>query len=248
MSAYFFGPHDRRLFGFHHPPVGDQRGAVLICPPWGPEYQFSHRAIRVLARRISECGFHVLRFDYSGTGDSWGDTTEGALDVWDRDVAGATEELFRVSGEESITLVGMRIGAVLAMRAAARVEADRLVLWDPVIDGAAWIREIDALDAGEDRRGGDRCVEFGRHLVSATLLRQIEDIRGDTFPAPLTGRILIVDTQQPNGAAIPASYENVRDRIDHTHTSDAAAWIEDVAIWSGQVPARAIRTIVDWLA
>lgn len=115
-----------------------RRRAVVFCPPFGAEFTRTHRAGRLLAQRLAANGFDALRFDYYGTGDSAGEDHEfsagGAVD----DAVAAIAEAQDLSGTRRVTLVGMRDGAGVALRAASQARGvDRLVLWDPVIDGLA---------------------------------------------------------------------------------------------------------------
>jgi uncharacterized protein len=101
------------------------------------------RAIRHAAITVATAGAHVLRFDYFGTGDSAGEMQEATLDIWHDDIRCGVQELKEVSGARRVTLVGLRLGALLGSRAAAALpdEIDRLVLWDPVLDGRTFLDE-----------------------------------------------------------------------------------------------------------
>lgn len=118
--------------------------AVLLCGPFGEEAVRAHRALRVLAQRVEAAGFAVMRFDYSCTGDSSGDSAQASVEAWVEDIATAAEALRARSGSARVALVGLRLGASLAAQAAARARtrAAHLVLWDPVVDGAAYLREL----------------------------------------------------------------------------------------------------------
>jgi alpha/beta superfamily hydrolase len=153
MTPLHFGPESRKLFGLFHPAERDGGTAVLICPPFGQEAIRAHRLMRVLADRLARTGVAVLRFDYHGTGDSPGDDAEGELEGWRRDVCAAHEELRRLSGAAHVVWLGARLGASVAVMAAHAGKSDpaRLLLWDPVVDGArylAHLREchVDALE------------------------------------------------------------------------------------------------------
>jgi pimeloyl-ACP methyl ester carboxylesterase len=113
----------------------------------------AHWAFRRLSSMLAREGFHVMRFDWSGTGDSWGETVHGTVDGWLEDFSQAAQELRDSSGAESLSIVGMRLGAAIASLAAAKARvADDLVLWDPVVTGAAYIRELESFDAMENMR------------------------------------------------------------------------------------------------
>jgi pimeloyl-ACP methyl ester carboxylesterase len=99
---------------------------------------------RVLADRLVRAGVDVLRFDYFATGDSAGDDAEGDLEGWTEDVRSADAELVRRSDARRVVWIGTRLGATLAIRASAmRTHAlERLILWEPVIDGRGYLQEI----------------------------------------------------------------------------------------------------------
>jgi uncharacterized protein len=117
---------------------------VLLCNPFGEEASRAHRTFRVLATQLERAGYAALRFDYSGTGDSVGDSGAASIDAWVGDIASAADRLRTASGVARVTVVGLRFGATLAMLASARGELRprHLVLWDPVVDGAAYLREL----------------------------------------------------------------------------------------------------------
>lgn len=104
----------------------------------------SHRTVRQAAIQLAAVGFHVLRFDYFGTGDSAGDLTDASVATWEEDVRTALHELMAMSGAARVGLVGLRFGAMLANRVAATefAEVDQLLLWDPVVNGNAYLDEL----------------------------------------------------------------------------------------------------------
>jgi dienelactone hydrolase len=144
-----FGVPSRPLFGFYHPPKdGSSRdAAVVLCNPLGTDQTRSERTYRHLAERLASTGFAVLRYDHFGTGDSGGDeATPRLLQAWIDDVGVASDELRARSGARSIVLIGLRLGATLALLSAAeRSDLDSLVLWSPCVSGAAFVSEITKL-------------------------------------------------------------------------------------------------------
>ena len=147
MTPLYFGSGRRTLFGLYHPPGGHPARAtgVVICNPFGHEAIRAHRALRQLARLLARARFHVLRFDYYGTSDSAGDGAEVSMADWLEDIATATDELKDTAGVARVSWVGLRYGATLALAAAVkngRRDLDSLVLWDPIVDGSAYLREL----------------------------------------------------------------------------------------------------------
>jgi pimeloyl-ACP methyl ester carboxylesterase len=171
MRPFFFGEGDRPLFGAYHErsssgPARD--AAVLIAYPGVHEYNMAHWSMRKLAAMLAREGFPVMRFDYRGSGDSAGETGSGNPAEWIEDIRLAAQELHDRSGARALAIVGMRLGASLAALAVEQgLEARDLVLWDPVVDGAAYIRELEQLDRSQRLH---RLYETRPHASSNELL------------------------------------------------------------------------------
>jgi pimeloyl-ACP methyl ester carboxylesterase len=137
VNPLYLGTRERRLFAVYEPAaVKDRRTrAAVLCYPWGAEYVYAHRTMRQLAVKLSTCGFHTLRFDYFGTGDSGGEDSEANPAAADVDVESAIEGLQDIVGVARVALIGLRLGATLAARAAMRRKEniEALVLWDPIV-------------------------------------------------------------------------------------------------------------------
>jgi uncharacterized protein len=147
MIPFHLGSPDRILFCLFHPAAasGPAELAVLLCNPFGQEAVRSHRLYRVLAERLAAAGVPVMRFDYFGTGDSFGEDEAGDFDGWVADTRAALQELVGRSQARRVVCVGARLGAAVAARAAMGTAAvSKLVLWDPVVDGAAYLEVLRA--------------------------------------------------------------------------------------------------------
>jgi len=79
-----------------------------------------------------------------GNGDSEGNFEESSLETMLSDTQCAINTLReKVSGVESINLLGLRLGATIASLVGENgYGASRLILWEPVIDGSAYMKEI----------------------------------------------------------------------------------------------------------
>jgi exosortase A-associated hydrolase 2 len=147
VEPFYFGISPKTLYGCHHKPKGMHAKAcgVVLCSPIGQEYIRTHRAVYQLAVRLSQAGFHVLRFDYFGCGDSEGDFEQGSLLQWTNDIHAAIAEIQKRSGLTSVCLIGLRIGATLALEAAERYHQTKsIVLWEPIFDGKLYLEELAA--------------------------------------------------------------------------------------------------------
>lgn len=150
MEPFHFLSGEDRLFGVYHPAqdVFSQK-AVLLCPPIYAEYFRTYRYLRRLADAWSQSGYHVLRFDYYGTGDSSGDWQDGGPARWIQDIQAAFNELQDISGCTNVSLAGVRFGATLALMTTPKVGAvDKLMAWDPICDGGEY---LDALQVTHGR-------------------------------------------------------------------------------------------------
>jgi len=162
VNPLYLGTAARRLFGIHEPAAAARESrirAALLCYPLGQEYIYAHRSMVHLASKLATRGFHTLRFDYFGTGDSGGeesDTDEYGLMC---DVRTAIETLKEIAQAPKVTLIGLRAGANIAAKTAisSPAEVERVILWDPIpatqqVLGGAPVLEIGtALDAFADR-------------------------------------------------------------------------------------------------
>ncbi|MBI4995378.1 MAG: alpha/beta fold hydrolase [Rhodocyclales bacterium] len=264
MTPFYFGSGSRRLFGLYTPArvgaVGNR--AVVLCPAWGQEYLCAHRSMRQLANMLNAAGFHVLRFDYFGTGDSAGDMTQGDLGGWEADIDTAIEELKDTCGALRVALVGLRMGGTLAARVAARrtADVDALILWDPVVDGCAYKEEImrmgeqDARELGRsteraaDQGGGHEVLGFplterlAEDFGKIDLAAQIGSVRART--AVVVSRPLAADSAL--AAALASGAGQPARTIELIESQ--AAWINDDAEGAGAVPVKVLQRIVQCLA
>jgi pimeloyl-ACP methyl ester carboxylesterase len=148
MKPFHFAAAESPIFGVYHAPVSwsGKARAVVLCHSLGMEYMRSHRAFRQLAELLARQGWHVLRFDYHGTGDSASVSTGISLDTLKEDIALASRELSSISGVRRPALIGLRLGATLATLAVSEgLESDCLLLWDPVLKGDQYLREMEGM-------------------------------------------------------------------------------------------------------
>ena len=119
---------------------------VLICAPLGHEQVHAHRALRHLADSFAGCGIQALRLDYDGAGDSDGtDHDPQRCATWLSKIDDAVTWLREQAVCSTVSLVGLRIGALLATRYAEKNPVEELVLWAPAIKGRRYTRELNAL-------------------------------------------------------------------------------------------------------
>lgn len=211
-EAFFFGPSERQLFGTYHPPRnGEGRVLTVICPPLFVEYTRTWLALRKLAMSLSERGQHVLRFDYRGTGDSFGDIADVAVADWKEDIALAVHEGCELSGSTVVRMIGVRAGAMLACDAVGAEErVQRLVLWDPIADGAGYIESLRRLQqaALEDDLYLSRAEqielanEYQGFLLSGRMLEEFDRLGSETYAAVPNGKLHVVSSTSNHETAV----------------------------------------------
>lgn len=273
VVPFYFGMPPKRLYGCHHLPlVSPGRAfAVVLCPAIAQEYIQSHRVIYKLAALLSKKGFHVLRFDYFGCGDSEGDFEQGSVAQWTADVRTAIEEIQNRSGLTKICLVGLRMGAFLALRAAAPCrDIDAIILWDPVLDGTAYLSELSEAQRSFLRKLASEApwsfLEVWRHGISrakqlkdrepdealgfpmTTALRdELQVISVDASELPSEVRLLVLSHgEEPRQVSdCLERFASINPHMDFVVIPDQTkAWTES---YRRIVPYQTLQYLVDWL-
>lgn len=243
----------RSCFGWFHAARLPARGmGVLLCRPLGYEALCSYRTYKLLALQLADAGFDVVSFDYDGTGDSaGGDADPGRVPAWIDSTVAAAGELKRLAGVSRLALVGLRLGAIIAAQAAARLGGvESLVLWAPCASGRALARELRAASAyratGASALESSGIEALGCLYTDETLnaMKALDCERVDA--APSRRALVIGRDDMPVEGTLPARYRELG--IETTY-----------AVWPGYKGMMAepheaalepdtLASIVDWLA
>lgn len=113
--------------------------AVLVCSPLYSEHLRNNRREVLLSRGLAARGIPTLRFHYLGVGNSDGDTADATAQSMITDVTEMGGFLAEQVGVPVTTVVATRMGATLATH--AKLDADTYALWDPVHNGASFVRD-----------------------------------------------------------------------------------------------------------
>jgi pimeloyl-ACP methyl ester carboxylesterase len=159
MRPEFFGEPDGPLYGVLYSPTQESSRGVLVCPPIGQEYIRSHMALGQLGKRLNRKGFHFYKFDYAGTGDSFGDLTSTSWDTWKKNVQQAALHFVESQDLNELIIIGMRIGSLLVLEIvdelAKIVPLKKVLLWDPPADGTKYLQNLENLQWDILKRGDD---------------------------------------------------------------------------------------------
>lgn len=256
MHPFFFGPSHSPLFAIYEAPKLASTCGVLICPPLGQEHIRTHRALKLLGKQLTQANFHVLRFDYFGTGDSAGASGEGSLTRWIEDTECAAAELRTLGELRTLSVVGWRFGATLAALAATpSLGVDTLVLWDPVCSGRKYLEELGELQRGvlrdplrfpEGRETGpDELVGF----AYPRLLRQdLAALNLASTPVPTCGEaVLLAEPNDAEATVLSNTYRAAGGKVAWVDLPERGAWGDASQIEEALLVPASVRTITSLL-
>lgn len=259
IVPFYFGISSERLYGCHHLPQNSdvKPCAVVLCYPIAQEYIRSHRAIYQLAVRLARAGFHVLRFDYFGCGDSEGDFEEGSLVQWTSDVHSAIAEIQERSALTSICLIGLRIGATLALQAATDCRhVESIILWEPVFDGRLYIKELVKVHENFSNHVlGRKNWKLSRSGIpdeilgfpfTSQLKQDLEKINLDHLELSSNIKLLVLcNFDESNRANDSHHFVQKYPQTDFHVLADHLAWMEEV--YKRLIPFNTIQYLVRWI-
>lgn len=259
MNPFFFGSSDRALYGVYNPPKarGRTQSGVVLCAPFGMEYMRSHRAFRQLTSLLNREGHHVLRFDYFGTGDSAGSGEEGSVEQWSRDVDTAIDELRDTTSLDRVSLVGLRFGGLLAAGVAARrKDLDRVVLWDPVVRGEQYVREMLVSEGALSANGAGGPISAVKGTVGIAGFPLTERLRAEMETVDLTRMdasaarelVLVVSGEQPDYLDLRDAWKAAGVRGRYRLVPSAGNWAEGDKFGSALIPQAIIQDVVSCLS
>lgn len=245
---FWLSPGGNRLFTCQHLPDGKavRRIGVVICNPVGYESVHMHRAIRNLADTLACQGFVVVRFDYAGTGNSWGKfDTPDLVDQWVADIEFQAESLISEFDIDGVCLVGVRFGAALAALTCATVQPAAFVAWQPCFRGARFVRELKAasLLARRPAAKDSPQMESGGFIFSNPTLDEIKrtDITSEHI-SNVPRAMVVSQSQKENDALADLFEETPADLVVH---NEFGAAIRPPHL--SDLPLQTIQSISCWL-
>ncbi|TQV71770.1 alpha/beta fold hydrolase [Exilibacterium tricleocarpae] len=167
------------LFSCLHRPAQDGCDiGVVLCCPLGHEYTHSHSTLVAMGDKLAAAGFPCLRFDYHGTGDSAGDSSQpDRVETWLANIGTAVAKLKATANVGKVCLLGLRMGATLAALYTEKTNADYLILWNPCTRGDAFVRDMQIMDqyhgGAEDNA---EFMEFGGFVTTRETLSRYREI------------------------------------------------------------------------
>jgi len=233
-------------FGWLHAASSGSLG-VVMCASWEYEASATRQSWRVLADRLAGAGLPTLRFDYPGCGDSLGSSdAPGAFEATLKSIGAACEALRERTGVHRVALVGLRLGASMALLAAETLDVESVAMIRPVVRGKSYMAEQRALarivqtrEAPQVRRDADPgALEVeGYRLGPESVERIVKiDLLASDRPAP--ERVLIA------GEPGSTQYDALREKLVMRRAFVTRLDLAEVAGWA-PVPVPVPPPLID---
>lgn len=261
----FFGGPDR-LFGCFHIPESGADAGLLICSPVASEFEKNYRRETLLAWSLASRGIAVGRFHYRGVGHSDGEAADLSIESMIEDAEAAAQHMLGRTGVDRVAFLGTRLGALVAAAVAGRHGEAPLALWEPVLDGTDYFREVFRAGFMADLRqgrGGQAPSDegmvarlrsegrvdvvgytVGRALYDSGVGRSLEGELGDARP------VLVVQLSQSQ--KVRPSYRALADRLAASGFQVDVLVIDEVEAWwfgeGRRGKAALTQATVDWVA
>ena len=195
------------------------------------------------SRLLAAHGWQVLQIDLGGCGDSSGELVEASVVQWRQDLRDAMAWLEERHDSGPIVLWGLRLGALLAVDLSRSLPGvSRLVLWQPVTDGARFLTQFLRMALATDfEQAGARpeiaglrqqlaqrgTLEIAGYTLSAALAREIEQLQ---MPATLTTPVAWL--QLGSGATLAAGSAVIVERWRAAGTPVLAECVAAPPFWN----------------
>jgi pimeloyl-ACP methyl ester carboxylesterase len=259
LTPFFFHTAEQPLYGIYAPPCGpvERDDGVLLCAPIGHEAVRCHWTLRELANDLTAAGYHVLRFDYTGHGDSWGEFEDGSPARWLADIGAALEELRDQSGAGRLSVVGVRLGAGLALAAAQKWPIKHLILWGPVLAGRSFVDELRAMQIRRRRiychapivQPGADWEDLLGHRYSRAQVTELTAFQPYAGPVPRIARLAAIGSDGVAGwNDIAASVKSAQIPLECLPGDDLGPWDDVERFAEPMLPSRSRRAVIELLA
>lgn len=262
LEPVYFGRGGAPLFGCFHPAHALVRkdSALVICQPLGQEYIACHRLFRLLAATIARAGVPVHRFDYYGCGDSHGDGEEVTLSRCVDDIGEAVRYVRGRTRALSVDLIGLRLGATLAIRFAAehRGQIGRIVLWDPIVRGKDFLALMREQGARLEKRmesvfrraalpsESDGPRDFIGFRFSERLIDELEALDLLNIQESPCNRVLILEnSNDPDATVLHDRLKGIGVHADLERLQSPKIWLAEP--YQGLVPRDSLDLVARWL-
>jgi pimeloyl-ACP methyl ester carboxylesterase len=253
MEPFYISNNGEQLFTIYHPAAGTGNSdiAVICCYPFAQEYIRAHKAYLKLAMKLAQ-SCHVMRFDFTGCGDSYGDLEDVTLVKWIDNIHTVISEIKSSMDIKQIYLFGVRLGGTLAMLYNALYEVDGLILISPVVNGAPYLTET------ADRHNAWLKGSYvdSRHIhenewlgfqLPKSLVQEIKDINLAKHVLKVKNKVLLFDNEKGDCGAVIKKILPSQLQPDIKVGKNDGFWIKNDDQSKNVLPLEEIEIIYNWI-
>jgi exosortase A-associated hydrolase 2 len=238
------------------PERGTACWGVAVAEPFGEEKRCAARMLVRMARKLARQQVATIKFDFSGTGDSAGDSAKAQWTYWQQELEAAMKLLQQESKAAKIALLGTRAGALLAAQCAAKNPVQALLLAEPFLSGEEILDELekrqkikDAILGGASTPAASQLwamgqsADFAGFQVNAQFAAQIrqDNLLESMQKCPGSCRMLLLKVS--GARKFPPAWQNLLELLGK-HPGSQALLIKDKPFW-GQLEYYESDAVID---
>ncbi len=208
MLPLFLNGQAGSLFAVYYPPAGRVvTHAIIHIPAFAEEMNRSRRMVAIQAHAFAEQGIACLVLDLFATGDSEGDFVDARWALWHQDIEVAREWLL-TQGAETVSLWGLRLGALLALDHVAYSgwPYQSLILWQLQARGELALKQFLRLRVSADMLQDLSERETVKALLGGLLVEdEAVEVAGYTLSPDFAQALMNIDANQidlPTGLTV----------------------------------------------
>jgi len=218
-----------RIFVIHRTPCAFKaHSGVVLVPPFAEEMNQSRRMLTLLAEALAASGYHAVLPDFYGTGESEGEFAEASWNGWLEQLDCCIANMQNDYGVNRYSLLGVRAGALLVADYLRKPgsKPEKLVLWQPVVDGAVYLKQFLRLRLAADMFAGSQ-EENSHALMQMLTAGEVVEVAGYALTSAVADGLSSSSLKNIEPDSLPATY-----------------WIDLVAN-EGQLPLLSHRNLAD---
>lgn len=190
MTPFFLETARGNLFAVLHAANANAPAekAILALPPFAEENNRSRHVLAACARALAADGFDVLLLDPLGTGDSDGVFEDASWTGWREDALAAVRWL-EARGCRTVSIAGLRAGALLAADVYRDANSGSLIFWQPVTNGRVFLRQFLRLRVAAGLTQADAPGEDTKSLEARLANGETLEVAGYALTSQLASEI-----------------------------------------------------------
>lgn len=255
MEIFHIGSAERRLIAIFY--AGNEekikRTGIIICNPLGQEHIRFYKATVVLAKELSLQGFPTFRFDYYGTGDSYGDESEFNISSSAADLRLIVQELRDGCDIDDICLIGIRYGTILNTLYGHHLNISSHILWNPVISGTVYLNELKQQHQKFIAGSFIKTANVEKHerlgfYLSDQLIKDLDSFALSDMTTDGRKKVLVLADDQFLTRYNLVNYSFFKnDNLKIVRNDVANFWQKERGDQKSMVPVNEINQIINWL-